>query len=191
MIAASTPLAVSETLPRRSIPGLGHPTLRKVTSAVAARRRGYQVAFALLRAYWFVRRPTVHGVKCVLTYGDQVLLVRHAYGSRDWDLPGGAVRRGEPPVETARREMHEELGIAIEHWTPLGETWTEVHRARGALNCYCAEIREPEFSFARAELAAAGWFPLGQLPPDLKPWVPGILARLDATPTRSCRGACS
>src|SRR5437870_4690431 len=88
----------------------GHPTLRKVTFAVAVRRRGYRVAFALLRVYWFVRRPALHGVKCVLTNGDQVLLVRHTYGSRDWDLPGGAVSRGEPPVATARREMHEELG---------------------------------------------------------------------------------
>jgi 8-oxo-dGTP pyrophosphatase MutT (NUDIX family) len=176
---------------RRSIPERGHPTLPKVTVAVAVRRRGYRVAFALLRAYWFVRRPALRGVKCVLTNGDQVLLVRHTYGSRDWDLPGGAVSRGEPPVATARREMHEELGIAIDHWTPLGDAWTEIHHARGTLHCYHAEIREPEFSFARAELAAAGWFRLGQLPPDLKPWVPGILARLDPTPTRSCRAACS
>jgi len=152
-----------------------------VTFAVAVRRQGYRVAFALLRAYWFVRRPILHGVKCVLTDGDQVLLVRHTYGPREWDLPGGAVRRGEPPADTARREMQEELGIAIDSWTPLGDVWAEIHYARDTLHCYRAELRDPAFSFARAELGAARWFPRDRLPPDIKPYVPRILALLDGT----------
>jgi 8-oxo-dGTP pyrophosphatase MutT (NUDIX family) len=131
--------------------------------------------------YWFVRRPALHGVKCVLTDGDQVLLVRHTYGPRDWDLPGGAVKRGEPPVSAARREAHEELGIAIDDWTDLGDVWADVHHARDTLHCFRAEVHAPAFSFDRGELAAAGWFPLGQLPPDLKRWVPWILALLDGT----------
>src|SRR5438067_13089326 len=81
----------------------------------------YRCAYWLLRAYWFVRRPEVQGVKCVLTDGDQVLLVRHTYGHREWDLPGGAVKRDEPPLNAARREMHEELGIRNEEWISIGQ----------------------------------------------------------------------
>ena len=40
-----------------------------------------------------------------------MLLVRHTYGPRAWDLPGGAIKRGEPPIDAARREMDEELGL--------------------------------------------------------------------------------
>ena len=71
---------------------------------VALRRQGYRTAHRLLRIWWFVRRPAMHGVKCVLTDGERVLLVRHTYGQRDWDLPGGNVRRGEVVQNAASRE---------------------------------------------------------------------------------------
>ncbi|MBV9416653.1 MAG: NUDIX domain-containing protein, partial [Solirubrobacterales bacterium] len=50
----------------------------------------------------------------------EVLLVRHTYGRRSWDLPGGTVRRRELPVDAARREMQEELGCRIEDWVDFG-----------------------------------------------------------------------
>jgi 8-oxo-dGTP pyrophosphatase MutT (NUDIX family) len=149
-----------------------------VTLTVAVRRQGYRIAFALLRVYWFVKRPTLHGVKCVLTTGDQVLLVRHTYGAPHWDLPGGAVRRRERPETTARREMHEELGVTIDDWALLGEVWANSYRCRDTLHCYTAEVERPEFVFDQAELAAARWFPLAQLPADIKAHVPPILALL-------------
>ena len=61
---------------------------------VGLRRRAYRLAYALLCVYWFVRRPECHGVKCVLTDGALVLLVRHTYGPPLWDLPGGAIKSG-------------------------------------------------------------------------------------------------
>lgn len=40
-----------------------------------------------------------------------VLLVRHAYGRLNWELPGGAAEPDEAPDDTARRELFEEAGI--------------------------------------------------------------------------------
>ena len=41
-----------------------------------------RIAYAGLRTYWFLApAPSVVGVKCVLTDGDDVLLVRHTYGT--------------------------------------------------------------------------------------------------------------
>src|SRR5437588_13105692 len=83
---------------------------------IPLRRLGYKAAYAGLRAWWLVRHPRVSGVKCVLTQGDLVLLVRHTYGHRGWDLPGGSMKRGESPESAARREIGEELGLGIDDW---------------------------------------------------------------------------
>jgi 8-oxo-dGTP pyrophosphatase MutT (NUDIX family) len=158
-----------------------------VTLPVAVRRQGYRLAFALLRAYWFVRRPTLHGVKCVITDGDTILLVRHTYGPRRWDLPGGAVKRAEPPVDAARREMREELGLEISEWTSLGEVSATVHHCRDSLACFGAELSAPALALNRAELAAGRWFRRSELPSEISGIVGPILARLDATGGRQVR----
>jgi 8-oxo-dGTP pyrophosphatase MutT (NUDIX family) len=43
----------------------------------------------------------------------KVLLVRHTYGRKNWELPGGMVERGESPMEGAVREVQEETGLSV------------------------------------------------------------------------------
>lgn len=143
----------------------------------SVRRQAYRAAHVALRTYWFVIRPELVGVKCVLTNEDRVLLVRHTYGRREWDLPGGSVKRQEPPVRAARREMEEELGRSIDDWVALGEMFVQIDRRRDNLYCFRAELRDPDVAIDPGELAAARWFPRDQLPPDLGRFVRPILAR--------------
>jgi 8-oxo-dGTP pyrophosphatase MutT (NUDIX family) len=140
-------------------------------------RFAYRAAHVAMRGYWFVRRPKVDGVKCVLTDGAQVLLVRHTYGDREWDLPGGSVRRGELPVNAARREMKEELGLTIEDWSSLGRMLARMHHRRDTLHCFQAELDDPSITMHPGELAAVKWFSRRQLPHDLGVNVRRILAR--------------
>jgi len=57
---------------------------------------------------WFVRQP------------------REAVGSPDLlEIPAGKLdEEGEEPLETAKRELAEEIGKQAEHWEPLGAFYT-------------------------------------------------------------------
>lgn len=45
---------------------------------------------------------------------------RHAAGGWIWELPAGKLEPGEPPADTARRELVEEAGRTAEKWQDLG-----------------------------------------------------------------------
>jgi 8-oxo-dGTP pyrophosphatase MutT (NUDIX family) len=146
---------------------------------VPLRRIIYRTGYQVLTLVWMVRRPVLHGVKCVITDGDGVLLVRHTYGRKRWDLPGGRIERAEPPLHTARREMHEELGLHISDWIPLGELHVITDHRNDTLHLFRAELHEPTLTIDRGELSVARWFSRDELPPDLAPHVGPILARAE------------
>ncbi len=79
-----------------------------------AHRGALRVAHRLRLVWWRVRKPRLDGCR-VLAFDsqDRVLLVRHAYGSRRWMLPGGGLGRGEAPIAAAERELAEEAGCAL------------------------------------------------------------------------------
>jgi 8-oxo-dGTP pyrophosphatase MutT (NUDIX family) len=55
---------------------------------------------------------------------DRICLLRqfrHAVGGWIWELPAGKIDDREPPLDTARRELEEEAGMAAASWRPLGD----------------------------------------------------------------------
>ena len=71
------------------------------------------------RIYCFFIRPKTLGVRVMLIQNGQVLLVRQTY-MPGWFMPGGGVKRGETLEETARREVHEEVGAQMTELKLLG-----------------------------------------------------------------------
>ncbi len=57
-----------------------------------------------------VLSPVALGACALIERDGKVLLARHSYVS-GWLLPGGGVRRGEPPSEAIVRELQEEIGL--------------------------------------------------------------------------------
>jgi 8-oxo-dGTP pyrophosphatase MutT (NUDIX family) len=141
-------------------------------------RLGYRCAYHALQLYWLIARPTVHGVKCVVTNRERVLLVRHSYGPRVWDLPGGGVKAAESAIVAARREMAEELGIEIDGWRPLGEVRGRVGNRHDRMDCFHAEAGSRPLAFDAGEIVVGAWFPLDQLPPHTGRYVKPIVELL-------------
>jgi 8-oxo-dGTP pyrophosphatase MutT (NUDIX family) len=144
-------------------------------STVGLKRLGYRGAFRLLQLRWAVQRPVTSGVKCLITDGDRVLLVRHTYGGRAWDLPGGASKRGEDPLVTARREMEEELGLGDADWHLHGELRGTIYRRRDEIQVVRAEVSSPALRVDPVEIESVAWFERDRLPLWVSPFVGPVL----------------
>lgn len=46
---------------------------------------------------------------------------RYPIGTYSWEIPEGGGSRALPPIESAKRELREEVGIEAEQWTPILE----------------------------------------------------------------------
>jgi len=128
------------------------------------RRLAYRAAYVLIVAWSLVFRPHTRGVKCLLTCGDDLLLVRHSYGPRRWDLPGGFCKRGEGFEAAARREVAEELGVEGGRFVDLGELVRRFQGRHETLHGFRVELDRRAAALQSFELAEARWFPRGALP---------------------------
>lgn len=99
---------------------------------------------------------------------ERVLVIqqyRHPIRHRDWEIPAGLLDVvGEPPLETAKRELAEEVDLVASEWSPLVSIFTTpggndeiVHLflARGLAPAAETHAREAEEADIRAE-----WIPL-------------------------------
>lgn len=155
--------------------------LRRRHRSAALLRIGYRVAYRLLEAWAFVRRPRVRGCMVVLRRADgHVLLVRHTYGDQAaWELPGGWVEHGEEPIDAARRETREELGADIAAWEPYGAFEGLWHFKRERLSLFAADWPGGEPRVDPVEIAEAAWFAPGGPLPKLGDGTRAVLADLD------------
>ena len=122
----------------------------------------------MLRLLSPLRLRRGRGVKAILTRDDEVLLVMHTYGPRRWELPGGGVRRAETPLDGIRRELREEIAVALEA-TELRALGVERRRANRRVHYFTAELApsvaiEPD----QREIARAQWHRRGALPVRLR-----------------------
>ena len=78
-------------------------------------------------AYDDLYRLSAHAV--VADSQHRVLLIKSAYGSFGWELPGGALEPGETARECVERECGEELGQHISVGPLTGIYYHKVHNS--------------------------------------------------------------
>ncbi|HEX8174586.1 MAG TPA: NUDIX domain-containing protein [Pyrinomonadaceae bacterium] len=127
----------------------------------------YKLAYALLRVYWFVFRPQIYGVKCLIEFEGRVLMIRNTYGDMYWTFPGGGFKRNESPEMAAIREVSEEVGISLRDLRPLGEYTSSDEHKLDTVTCYAGRVTSPSFEIERNEIYEAAWFDWTHLPQPL------------------------
>ena len=95
------------------------PTPRPRPLRDLAWRTIFRLGFPVARLWWRLSRPHHEGALVAVRVGPSVLILRSSY-RRAWNLPGGGIRPGEPPYDAARRELAEELGLAVPALDPVG-----------------------------------------------------------------------
>ncbi len=133
---------------------------------------------SLLRLYQrlptWVRRRIVRtvapsytvGAMCFIERSDgALLLVRQAYRKR-WGVPGGLLERGEEAADGARREVFEEVGIAIDLvGEPRVVVDAEPQRVDIVYRAKVADGVDPAIAAPGSpEIVEAQWFPRDALP---------------------------
>jgi ADP-ribose pyrophosphatase YjhB (NUDIX family) len=122
----------------------------------------------VVRHYWRRwRKVPIAGVSVIVTnLGGDVLLLRHSYGPAVWALPGGGLARGEDPLEAARREVREELGVElarIELVGTLDEVLSGSPHTAHIFTGVCDRQPKPDLR----EVTEARFFPSHSLPEPL------------------------
>lgn len=139
-----------------------------------------RIASGLRRVYWFVFRPKTTGVKCLIECDTSYLFIKHAYGSRmyNWNLPGGGVKRNESVSDAVKREVFEELGIALPHVTELKKYTSSFEYKVDTIHCFHSIVTTEKIVIDKKEILEARWFPKNNIPENISRSIKESLAVL-------------
>ncbi len=122
------------------------------------------ILFPLVRFYWCILKPKTFGVKVIVEYNNQLLLIRNSYGHKRWTFPGGKIEKGEKPIEAARREVLEETGLDLSDLRYVGEIVSTEEGNIDHISIFYGLAKNSKTVFCEFEIEEGGWFFKDMLP---------------------------
>ena len=123
----------------------------------------------------------------VLNSENRVLLLKHRYRSGSgWGIPGGFIERDEQPIEALRRELLEEVGLAISDVKIVhARSFTHLQQIEILFVCHATGEVHPQSN----EVLEAQWFSCDELPPGLPEDQKRLLGKIFAQKAKFESGA--
>ncbi len=153
----------------------------------AAWRLAFRLGHPVMRQWWRLTRPDARGAHVAVWLGGELLVVRQSY-RRGLSLPGGGVKRGEPPVRAARRELGEELGLTVREdaLSPVAELDLRWEHRQDRVSMFTMTLTDiPALTIDDREIIAADFMtPAAILADQPAPYLRAYLEGLDLTPDR-------
>ena len=88
---------------------------------------------------------------------------RHAAGGYIWELPAGKIDNNDPPLQTAQRELEEEVGRRAREWRSLGDYLSSPGFLTEVVHLFLATgLTEVPSRLEEGELLEAHWLPFEQ-----------------------------
>jgi len=116
----------------------------------------------------------------VIGHTGRWLLIRNTDGPGHWTFPGGKIARSEKPVEAARREALEEVGIELPHLQYIGSYKSNRDHKRDTVYCYTSTVSTPDHKIDGVEVEEARWFAPAEIPANHGTSVDRVLFMLSA-----------
>ena len=102
---------------------------------------------------------TASAAAVVINSEDKVLALRHLLRPLPWGLPGGFIDGGEQPAEAIRRELREEVGVALKDVRLL-----QLRTIGRHIEILYSARSDDEPQIISSEIDEAGWYRLDELP---------------------------
>lgn len=115
---------------------------------------------------WLVIHASPPRTRVIIIQNNAVLLVKDWLGTGSWKLPGGGLKRREPALHGAVREVTEETGIILEaeQLVYLGDFRSQSNGFSAHIVGYSATLESrPQVRVQAHEIAEYTWQPIDQL----------------------------
>lgn len=124
----------------------------------------YKIAVWPVLFYWFLFRPKLSGVKCIVQKDGKILMIRNTYGKGRWTFPGGGIEKNETPEQAAIREVREEVGIEIKSLQHMGEFMSTAQYKEDHVSVFFATTQTKKITLQEDEIRDFKWVDPNTLP---------------------------